>query len=39
MKIEEMEQDEEAICTIKKYSNHFSNQYFATQKKRIKNLL
>ena len=30
-----MEQDEEIICIISKYSNHVSNQYLATQKEKI----
>ena len=31
-KIGELEQNEEAICTISKDSNHINNQYLANQK-------
>ena len=34
-----MEQDEEAICTISKDSNHISNQDLITEKARAKKLL
>ena len=34
LKIEEMEQDEQVICTISKYSN-VGNQYLASQKKNL----
>ena len=37
-KIEEIEQDEQVICTISKDSN-ISNQYFASHKEIVKNLL
>ena len=30
-KIKEIEQDEEVICTIRKDSNHISNQFLAIQ--------
>ena len=30
-----MKQDEEVICTISKDSNHISNQYLTTHKKKI----
>ena len=32
-KIEEMEQDEEIICTIRKDNNHISNQDLITKRK------
>ena len=34
-----MEQHEQVICTIKKHSNHSSNQDLITQKGRAKSLL
>ena len=38
-KIKDIEQDKEAICTIRKESNHISNQGLSTPKERRKILL